>query len=505
MRDPARRWLFGMTVLIALLVVQCVGGQTPSTQPRDVEKDEQWFAVELGGARMGFAHQVVAASGDEVLNTMTMKMTVGRGSSAVAVSMITTSRESSDGELYEMTLRQDMSGQAQHWRWTFAEDHVEQHVREGGRERTSRLDLPAGAWLGPGAAETYFAERRRAGAKDITYRTIEADGGLQAVKYRHVYAHDEQMKVLDREVTVGVWTTTITHPDGQAISGRTYLSRDGVTVRSDIDAGVGAFTLRLVSEAEARRPVQGEQPDLFGKTVIEPDQPIRRAGRTTRAVFRLRPRDGALPELPNAGSQRVQVGDDGTVMLTVDTSVNSKAEPDETSDPQFREPSVMIGSDDERVMALARRAARDREGTAARANAMRSFVYRYVSNKNLATAFASASETARTKSGDCSEHAVLLAAMLRADGIPSRVASGLVYADRFAGKRDIFGWHMWTQALIDGEWVDLDATLPVRYHAAHILTSTSSLADGAAGADLSSVLQLMGNLDIDVIEFSHGR
>ena len=40
--------------------------------------------------------------------------------------------------------------------------------------------------------------------------------------------------------------------------------------------------------------------------------------------------------------------------------------------------------------------------------------------------------------------------MLRADGIPARVASGLVYADGFLGSRDIFGWHMWTQALIDG-------------------------------------------------------
>ena len=57
----------------------------------------------------------------------------------------------------------------------------------------------------------------------------------------------------------------------------------------------------------------------------------------------------------------------------------------------------------------------------------------------------------------------LLAAMLRADDIPSRTVSGLVYVSSFEGAKDIFGYHMWTQGWIaedgKGRWVDLDATL----------------------------------------------
>ena len=121
----------------------------------------------------------------------------------------------------------------------------------------------------------------------------------------------------------------------------------------------------------------------------------------------------------------------------------------------------------------------------------------------MQTAFAAASETARTKEGDCSEHGVLLCALLRADGIPARVATGLVYADAFAGAQGIFGWHMWTQALIDGKWVDFDATLPVRYNATHVLTSTSSLADGLGAADMGSVIQLIGNLEIEVVDVQY--
>ncbi len=100
---------------------------------------------------------------------------------------------------------------------------------------------------------------------------------------------------------------------------------------------------------------------------------------------------------------------------------------------------------------------------------------------------------------------MLLCAMLRADEIPARVAVGLVYADSFLGHEAIFGWHMWTQALIDGRWVDLDATLRGRYHAAHVLTAVSSLDEGGIDAALASTLMLMGNLQIDVVDVGYDR
>ena len=164
----------------------------------------------------------------------------------------------------------------------------------------------------------------------------------------------------------------------------------------------------------------------------------------------------------------------------------------------------MINGDDELVGELTGRALKNAgEDKTERAEAMRKFVNRYINQKGLATAFATASETARTRAGDCSEHAVLLCALLRADDIPSRVATGLIYADRFAGERDIFGWHMWSQALIDGKWIDLDATLPVPYDATHILCSTSSLADGTG--ELSALMMMMGNLEIEVVEVDYSK
>jgi transglutaminase-like putative cysteine protease len=201
-----------------------------------------------------------------------------------------------------------------------------------------------------------------------------------------------------------------------------------------------------------------------------------------------------------------------SAVLTININDNLPATEAETNDATYRSASAMIDSDDEFIRELTQRAlAKDDETEEAagaddlmqKAETLRKFVRRHISKKDMGTGFASASETAKTRTGDCSEHGVLLAAMLRAAGIPARVTTGLIYADAFEGHRDIFGWHMWTQALIDGKWVDFDATLPRRYNAVHVLTSVSSLRDGMSSADLAPVMQLLGNIEIEVLEVEH--
>ncbi|MCP4576863.1 MAG: transglutaminase domain-containing protein, partial [Deltaproteobacteria bacterium] len=63
----------------------------------------------------------------------------------------------------------------------------------------------------------------------------------------------------------------------------------------------------------------------------------------------------------------------------------------------------------------------------------------------------SAAEVLKTMVGDCNEHAVLLAALLRASGIPARLCVGLVYA------RGMFLYHAWCEIYV-GQWVSADPT-----------------------------------------------
>jgi hypothetical protein len=61
---------------------------------------------------------------------------------------------------------------------------------------------------------------------------------------------------------------------------------------------------------------------------------------------------------------------------------------------------------------------------------------------------------------DCTDAAVLLAAFGRAAGIPTRVASGLVYSrESYHGVSNVFMPHSWTLAWVDGKWRSFDLAL----------------------------------------------
>src|SRR5690606_3748667 len=225
--------------------------------------------------------------------------------------------------------------------------------------------------------------------------------------------------------------------------------------------------------------------------------------RTTEAVYTLRTLQGPLPDLPGAGSQRFKRLGDQSGRLRVSAADWARA--GEVDTGPLLAPSQTLDTGDEILQRLARRAAAAAgDSDSARAEAMRRFVHQHVRTKNLDVVFARASEVARSREGDCTEHATLLAALLRIEGIPSRVVSGLIYAERFAGEKHIFAYHMWTQALleIDGEqrWVDLDATLAGRaFDAAHIAVSTSDLSGETGPLDAMLIIaQLIGNLEIKV-------
>ena len=65
------------------------------------------------------------------------------------------------------------------------------------------------------------------------------------------------------------------------------------------------------------------------------------------------------------------------------------------------------------------------------------FAHDYLVHKNFNIGFGTASETAKKREGDCTEHAVFLAALGRSMGIPSRVAIGLVFMKNFKGKKNV--------------------------------------------------------------------
>lgn len=110
----------------------------------------------------------------------------------------------------------------------------------------------------------------------------------------------------------------------------------------------------------------------------------------------------------------------------------------------------------------------------------------------------SALDTVTRRAGDCTEAAVLLAALGRAAGIPTRVASGLTYSRAsYHGVSNAFLPHSWTLAYVDGAWRSFDLALE-EFDSTHIALTVG---DGdarsiAAAGQLASLLRFDGLAEV---------
>lgn len=93
-----------------------------------------------------------------------------------------------------------------------------------------------------------------------------------------------------------------------------------------------------------------------------------------------------------------------------------------------------------------------------KATAVEKWVHRNMKAFEFSQTMATADSVAKTLTGDCTEYAMLGAAMCRAAGVPSRTVLGLVYAPANGGK-PYLAYHMWFEVFAQGQWLPLDGTL----------------------------------------------
>lgn len=132
-----------------------------------------------------------------------------------------------------------------------------------------------------------------------------------------------------------------------------------------------------------------------------------------------------------------------------------RAPTDPPTDADLRS-SFLVDHEEPAVAALVARA-RTALGDAPEVPALVRFVAEAIPKKTAPSAWDAASRVAARGQGDCTEHAVLLAALARAFGRPARIAVGWVLAE--AGGRPASYGHAWTEIHDGDAWRTADATL----------------------------------------------
>lgn len=285
----------------------------------------------------------------------------------------------------------------------------------------------------------------------------------------------------------------------------------------DTIPGVGGLHGYVTNRAECMKQPEGAE--IFATFLIHPQRPIPSPGNEAQAVYRLTSADGTQElVLWNRNEQRVLSSSPGSSVVEVTVPVinadDATWQLPHADTPElhpYLQASAYLEVGSPEIQALARRAVGNEKNPVLAAHLIERFVNAYISKKDLNIGFASAEETARSREGDCTEHAVLCAALGRAAGLPTRCVLGFGYippgaeeptvsntVDKNTG---IFAFHMWAEAWVGPDkWVAMDAALN-GFDVGHIAITKTALSEVNPLADLNApVLQLMEKLKIEVLK-----
>jgi hypothetical protein len=195
--------------------------------------------------------------------------------------------------------------------------------------------------------------------------------------------------------------------------------------------------------------------------------------------------------VPQTAEQRVRAGP-GTVTLDICRTCGPGLPTDAAYLADARRPTLWLQSDAPALRAIAEPVARMAISDARKMEELRERGRPYLARIDFAGHY-SALETLHRHAGDCTEAAVLLAALGRAAGIPTRVVNGLVYTrERYHGVANAFMPHSWVLAYVDGHWQSFDLALD-RFDTSHIALTVG---DGDARS-VQAAIQLAGLLRWD--------
>ncbi|MEM1355459.1 MAG: transglutaminase-like domain-containing protein [Planctomycetota bacterium] len=497
------RWLtmLFLTVLWPVAVV---------AEPVEVEVEpfDIWYVIQLQGQKAGYSHVKLERIDDAWVTTSRTEMSIGRGAVAIDIVQDSVFVESLDYQPIRAEATMQMAATSTRQTVVFGPEQWKVTEKGVGGVRERMVDAPDEAWVTPVGLAVMMGRVIAEGGETIEATTLDLATGLSPMNIRMSKIGEGEVEVFGRVIPATQWSTSMAILPNVEVT--QWIDATGNAVRQTIPMMPGMEMTMLLAD-EQLALAEFDAPELLAATLLTPDKPIRQPRNLERATFELVADDlkeRMLGRTPAGAHQRSTWVDGRTLRIEIDLAGDPV--PADVPGGVYRQATATLDSEDPVIMELVEQAldGKQEASVAERAEAIRIFVREFIDEKNLSVGFANASEVARTAEGDCSEHACLLAAMLRADGIPAQTVTGLVYADQFAGLENVFGFHMWAQAYIadgngGGYWLDLDAAAPGNvngFDATHIALSTSAMDGDAMTNEMVSILPIMQGVEIRVIQ-----
>ena len=455
---------------------------------------DEWQAISMGGARIGYVHSVTRRlehPEPEIVTSVFSESRVKRLGIEIRIRTGVEFHEAPDGAVRAVTSRTHASLFESVSEAVVQGDQVLITTRTAGSTHTKEMPWDTEV-LGPHAQTRKMRDTGLKAGATVPFKVFLPE--FQRVTSSTVTVKGRETVEVGGEA-LELWRATMVQDILPGIPTEVWMDDDGNIVRSLTELLGGVETLRVTREKALEAVVPEELADVMISFFIKSNVEIENPQGVKEALYRIEaaPEDISGLALEDRRQTIEERSADG-LLLRVRALDDASDLSAEMPGPEFLASSPYVQSDDPEIVGLARKAVGKATAPRDKAKRLSQWVYENVKKKDLSVGFASAKEVLLSRQGDCSEHAVLLAAMLRAQKIPSRVVVGVVYW------RGLFGYHMWTEGFLN-DWTAFDPTLGGDVvDATHIKFAAASL-DAPSPADPFLLLvRAIGKIKLSVEE-----
>lgn len=440
----------------------------------------RWQRVLAGERKVGQVEITRQEADGRIHETETLTLELGGPKRRVTYRVVQSTESTADGSLLRLT--REVKTREGHFLVDAQVVGEDLQVANGAaRAKSSHTLAGAGRSLrSDGFAHSWLVAAGRGEKPDpLTYRTWDPIK-LTVVEVTLRLLADEGALRVERRV----------RSSNQQTASLQQLDDSGRVVRESMRLGSLDLTLVESSEAEAR--AKNEVLDHVAQQLQK--APYRIPSKDMRAKIRYGfDNHGTAPQLPVGGGQRTWTDGQTTFIQVCAECALDPLELSAEERQRALQPTRWLQSDDAKLARRARAIAGPSRDDTGKMKRLTSFVRGHMSVEQIdMLGYGTAIEALSTRRGDCTEYAVLLAALGRAAGIPTRVAIGSVYARHFEGYRHVFVPHAWVQAWTGSGWQSFDAATGTfdSTHLAFAVSYDGSPANHFAGATLAHELTL---------------
>jgi Transglutaminase-like superfamily len=461
---------------------------------------EAWDVYYIGSDRLGYGFTRWRAAPDdaELIAEGMLRLSVKRFGDVTVSEVKMSVVETADGTLRSFRSDARLGPAPNIVTGRVVDGDLEMTNESGGQVRRSSIPWPQGASGYFAVDESLLRRPMRPGERRTLQSLVPIFNQVAEIELRAITLELTELLEGPRELLRIETTTTL--PGAAGIEGVLWTDSQG-EARKSLIKSLDQIVYRTTREV-ATGAAGAKEMDLGDRSLVTLARPIPDAHRARQIRYgvSIDDADPARLFVADLGQHVTSTGPHSAAIVVRavrpdDPPPGAAASAHATAGDDDRQANSFIQSDDPRVIAMAREAAGQETAPWPTAVALERYVHQRVAVKNYSQTFASAAEVAESLQGDCTEHAVLLAALLRARGLPARVAIGLVYSPA----AQAFAFHMWTEVFIVDRWIGLDGTLGLGgIGAGHLKLAVSNLKEATAFASFLPVAQVLGKLQIDV-------